>query len=71
VRRESRVGLSHSGQYSARGSGSGLTYGIKAEDGSFLMSRGARARRDVVWRQRRLSSCLLCEVLCVGKGFWI
>jgi hypothetical protein len=36
VRRGSRVGLSHSGQYSARGSGSGLTYGIRAEDGSFL-----------------------------------
>jgi hypothetical protein len=28
VRRESRVGLSHSGQYSARGSGSGHTYAL-------------------------------------------
>jgi hypothetical protein len=36
VRRGSRVRLSHSGQYSARGSGSDLTYGIRAEDGSFL-----------------------------------
>jgi hypothetical protein len=26
VKRGSRVGLSHSGQYSARGSGSGLTF---------------------------------------------
>jgi len=36
VRRGSLIGLSHSGQYSARGSGSGLTYGIRVEDGSFL-----------------------------------
>jgi len=36
VRRGSRVGLSHSRQYSARRSGSGLTYGIRAENGSFL-----------------------------------
>jgi len=36
VRRGSRVGLSHSGLYFARRSGSGLTYGIRAEDGSFL-----------------------------------
>jgi hypothetical protein len=36
VRRGSRVRLSHSGQYSARGSGSDRTYGIRAEDGSFL-----------------------------------
>ena len=28
VRRESRVGLSHNGQYSARGSGSGHTYAL-------------------------------------------
>jgi hypothetical protein len=71
VRHGSRVGLSHSGQYSARGSGSGLTYGIKAEDDLFLMSRGVRVQHDVVWRRWRLSSCLLCEVLCVRKGFWI
>jgi len=36
VRRGSRVGLSYSGQYSTRGSASGLTYGIIVEDGSFL-----------------------------------
>ena len=36
MRRGNRVGLSHSGQNSARRSGSGLTYGIRAEDGSFL-----------------------------------
>jgi len=36
VRRGSRVGLSHSGQYSARESESGLTYSIRAEDGSLL-----------------------------------
>jgi len=36
VRRGSRVGLSHSGKYSARGSESGLTYGIRAKDGSLL-----------------------------------
>jgi hypothetical protein len=36
VRRGSRVGLSHGRQYSARRSGSGLTYSIRAEDGSFL-----------------------------------
>jgi len=36
VRRESRVGLSHGGQYSARGSRPDLTYGIRAEDDSFL-----------------------------------
>jgi len=40
VRRGSRVGLSHSEKYSARGSESGLTYGIKAEDGSFFKVRG-------------------------------
>jgi hypothetical protein len=31
---------------------------------SYKLSRG-----DVVWGRRRLLSCLLCEVLCVGKGF--
>jgi len=36
VRRGSRVGLSHNGQYSARGSGLGLIYGIRAEDDLFL-----------------------------------
>jgi len=36
VRRGSRVGLSYNGQYSTRRSGSGLTYGIRDEDGSFL-----------------------------------
>ena len=32
--------------------------------GVVILSRG-----DVVWRRRRLLSCLLCEVLCVEKGF--
>ena len=36
VRRGSWVGLSHNGQYSARGSGPGLIYGIRAEDDLFL-----------------------------------
>jgi len=36
VRRGSRVRLSHSEQYSARESGSDLTYGIRADDDSFL-----------------------------------
>jgi hypothetical protein len=36
VRRGIQVGLSHNGQYSARRSGSSLTYGIKGEDRSFL-----------------------------------
>ena len=36
MRRGSRVGLSYNGQYSTRGSGSGLTSGIRAADGSFL-----------------------------------
>jgi hypothetical protein len=35
--------------------------------GVAILSRG-RERRDVVWRRRRLLSCLLGEVLCVGKG---
>jgi len=36
VRRGSRVGLSHRGQYSAKGSGPGLAYDIRVEDGPFL-----------------------------------
>ena len=33
---------------------------------SFWMSRG----RDVIWRRRRLLSCLLCEVCCVLGRFF-
>jgi len=36
VRRGSQAGLSHKGQYFARGSGPGLAYDIRVEDGLFL-----------------------------------
>jgi hypothetical protein len=43
----------------------------KTKTVGYCSCREGASQHDVIWLQWTLLSCLLCEVLCVGKGFWI